>query len=123
MIDKPSDREIIWICGHKGKEGKSFLQTYIKQTYGTRCVVKTELNARKADLAFILAHTSLTCKDMFLFNLLRLDNDVAYGLLENLNDGHLVSSKYKATEVKIKVPNVVIVFSNELPIRNNCNKT
>ena len=79
MIDHPSDRTLILIIGIEGNEGKTFLQKYIKQIYGTRHVLKTELNARKSDVAYMLSQTSLTCKDIFLFNLLRSDAEVAYG--------------------------------------------
>ena len=57
----------------------------------------------------------MTCKDIFVFNLLRSDTAVAYGLLENLKDGNLISSKYKSKVLKIKTPNTVIVFSNSYP--------
>ena len=57
----------------------------------------------------------LTCKDIFLFNLLRSDTEVAYGLLENLKDGYLISAKYKSKQLKIKTPNTVMVFSNDFP--------
>ena len=122
MIDHPSDRTLIWIIGTEGNEGKTFLQKYIKQIYGTRRVLKTELNARKSDVAYMLSQTSLTCKDIFLFNLLRSDAEVAYGLLENIKDGYLVSVKYKTKEVKIKIPNVVMVFSNDYPDEKQLSK-
>ena len=38
MIDHPSDGTLIWIIGIEGNEGKTFLQKYIKQIYGTRRV-------------------------------------------------------------------------------------
>ena len=85
-------------------------------------VLKTELNARKSDVAYMLSQTSLTCKDIFLFNLLRSDAEVAYGLLENIKDGYLVSVKYKTKEVKIKIPNVVMVFSNDYPDEKQLSK-
>ena len=122
MIDHPSDRTLIWIIGIEGNEGKTFLQKYIKQIYGTRRVLKTELNARKSDVAYMLSQTSLTCKDIFLFNLLRSDAEVTYGLLENIKDGYLVSVKYKTKEVKIKIPNVVMVFSNDYPDEKQLSK-
>ena len=77
--------------------------------------MKTEVNTKKADIAYILSKESLTCKDIFLFNLLRSDTDVAYGLLENIKDGYLISSKYRSIPLKIKIPNTVVVFSNSYP--------
>ena len=115
FIDKPSDRGIYWVVGKHGDEGKTFIQKYIHQLFGTRRVLKSEVNSRKSDIAYVLSQESLTCKDIFLFNLLRSDIDVAYGLLENLKDGYLISSKYRSKSLKIKTPNTVIVFSNSLP--------
>ena len=115
IIDNPSERDIYWIVGEKGNEGKTFIQKYIRQLFGSRRVLKSEVNTRKADIAYILSQESLTCKDIFLFNLLRSDTDVAYGILENIKDGYLVSVKYRSKPLKIKTPNTVIVFSNSLP--------
>ena len=122
MIDHPSDRTLIWIIGIEGNEGKTFLRKYIKQIYGTSRVLKTELNARKSDVAYMLSQTSLTCEDIFLLNLLCSDAEVAYGLFENIKDGYLVSVKYKTKEVKIKIPNVVMVFSNDYPHEKQLSK-
>ena len=115
LIDTPSNRTIYWIYGEKGNEGKTFIQKYIHKVFGTRRVLKTEINTKKADIAHILSKEFLTCKDIFLFNLLRSDTDAAYGLLENIKDGYLISAKYRSTPLRIKTPNTVIVFSNSLP--------
>ena len=115
IIDNPSERSIYWIVGAKGNEGKTFIQKYIRQLFGARRVMKSEANSRKVDIAYVLSNDTLTCKDIFLFNLLRSDDQVAYGLLENIKDGYLVSSKYRSKFVKIKTPNTVIVFSNSFP--------
>ena len=98
-----------------GNEGKTFIQKYIQQQFGGRRVLKTEANSRKADIAYMLTQETLTCKDIFLFNLLRSDLEVTYGLLENIKDGYLVSSKYRSKPLKIQTPNIVIVFSNSFP--------
>ena len=115
LIDSPSDRHIYWIIGYRGNEGKTFLQQYILQYFGIRRVVKTEINARKCDLAYLLSMDTLTCKDIFVFNLLRSDAEVSYGLMENIKDGYLVSTKYRTKSLKITTPNTVIVFSNSFP--------
>ena len=51
-IDNPSDRDIYWIVGEAGNEGKTFIQKYIQQLFGARHVLKTEANSRKADIAY-----------------------------------------------------------------------
>ena len=116
FIDHPCDRSCFWVVGCKGNEGKTFLQKYIRQLFGTRRVVQMELGSKKSDLAYLLSKECLTCKDIFLFNLLRSDTcEAAYGLIENIKDGLLMSAKYKTKRLKIKTPNTVIVFSNFLP--------
>ena len=115
FIDRPSERVIYWIVGNKGNEDKTFIQKYISQQYGARRVIKSEINAKKTDIAYTLSMSPLTCKDIFVFNLLRSGSVVAYDLLENLKDGNLISSKYKSKVLKIKTPNTVIVFSNSHP--------
>ena len=118
LIDDSSERDIYWVVGETGNEGKTFIQKYIRQLFGSRRVLKSELNARKVDMAYILAQETLTCKDIFLFNLLRSDTEITYGLLENIKDGYLVSAKYRSKSLKIKTPNTVIVFSNSLPSKS-----
>ena len=65
---------------------------------------------------------TLTCKDIFLFNRLRSDVTVCYGLLENIKDGYLISAKYRTKSVKIKTPNTIIVFSNKNPYEDQLSK-
>ena len=115
IIDNPSERDIYWIIGEEGNEGKTFIQKYIHQQFGSRRVLKSEVNTRKSDIAYVLSQASLTCKDIFLFNLLRSDIDVSYGLLENIKDGYLISVKYRSKPLKLQTPNTVIVFSNSPP--------
>ena len=71
----------------------------------------------------MLSQTSLTCKDIFLFNLLRSDAEVAYGLLENIKDGIPCQRQIqdKGSE-KSKIPNVVMVFSNDYPDEKQLSK-
>ena len=115
FIDNPSERKIYWVIGERGNEGKTFIQKYIHKLFGSRRVLKSELNSRKVDIAYALSQESFTCKDIFLFNLLRSDYIASYGVLENIKDGYLLSSKYRSKPLKIKTPNTVIVFSNSHP--------
>ena len=41
--------------------------------------------------------------------------EVNYEVLEDLKDGDAFASKYNSQQLKIKVPNVVMVFSNNQP--------
>ena len=62
----------------------------------------------------------MSCKDRFLFNVSRnLNiNDIPYDILEGIKDGQLISSKYNSKVLKLKTPNIVIVFSNDFPLNN-----
>ena len=122
FVEDPSERTIYWIVGKAGNEGKTFIQKHIYGVYGSRRVIKSELNVRKNDIAYTFSQEALTCKDIFLFNLLRSDWNATYGILENIKDGYLISSKYRSIDLKIKTPNTVIVFSNTFPDANKLSK-
>ena len=62
LIDVPTHREVFWIVGKKGNEGKTFLQNYIRYYFGDRRVVTTEINGRKKDIAHYLSKLPLECK-------------------------------------------------------------
>ena len=98
--------------GRCGNEGKTSIQKYIRQLFGARCVLKTEANARKVDITYVLSQETLTCMHIFLLNLQRSDPVVFYGLFENLKGGYLVSVKYRSASFKVRTPNTVVVFSN-----------
>ena len=89
------------ILATSGNEGKTFIQKYIEQHFGTRRVFKGELNTRDLDIGYVLSRESLACKDIFLFNLKRSDTRSAYGVLESLKDGYFVSNKYHSKKLKI----------------------
>ena len=60
----------------------------------------------------------LSTADIFLFNIgkaKKVGEAVNYEVLEDLKDGAAFSSKYNSQQLKIKTPNIVIVFSNEKP--------
>ena len=46
-------------------------------------------------------------------------DEVNYELMEHLKDGDAFASKYKSQELKIKVPQVVMVFSNNAKTQKN----
>ena len=67
---------------------------------------------------YALSKRPLSTTDIFLFNIGKSKKkfeDVNYELLEDLKDGDAFASKYNSQELKIRVPNVVVVFSNEYP--------
>jgi hypothetical protein len=116
FIDLPTHREVIWIVGKKGNEGKTFLQNYIRYYFGDRRVVATDITGRKKDIAHYLTKLPLECKDIFLFNNPASTSDsIAYDLLEAIKDGVILSHKYDTNRLSFKTPNTVMVFSNNYP--------
>ena len=120
FLEKPDDRHVIWVNGSVGNEGKTFFQRYIVSFYGIRRVVNLDLVKNSNDIGFLLSKQNLSCKDIFLFNVSRnLNiNDIPYDILEGIKDGQLISSKYNSKLLKLKTPNIVIVFSNDFPIND-----
>ena len=113
----PTDREVIWIQGGKGNEGKTWFQNYLASFYGHARVVRLDLKMKTANVLHALTKRPLSTTDIFLFNEPRAINNEAcnYNILESIKDGTAVSSKYNNDIVTFKVPNVVIVFSNSIP--------
>ena len=68
-FDNPNERQIIWVTGIAGNEGKSFFQKYVKSLFGTRRVILLDMIKRSDNIFHIMSKQSLICKDIFLFNL------------------------------------------------------
>ena len=60
-----------------------------------------------------------TCKDIFLVNIPRSfdSNDVPYTALEEIKDGQAIDAKYDSKVISLHTPNVLAIFSNNLPKR------
>ena len=118
MIATPTDRQIIWVRGIRGNEGKSWFQDYVASFYGYGRVVQLDLKMKTADVLHALAKRPLSSTDIFLFNEPRaMHIDLRnYGVLEAIKDGIAVSIKYNSDVLHFKIPNIVIVFSNKPPI-------
>ena len=118
-INKKSDREVFWIVGEKTNEGKSFFQKYVKAMFGTSRVVSgINLKTSSKNICQSLRKHPLATADIFLFNLGKSKKNfenVNYEMLEDLKDGDAFAEKYDSQKLKIKTPNVVMVFSNHRP--------
>merc|ERR1712243_408717 len=102
-LNKPSEREIIWVIGAKGNEGKSFFQERVCEEFGHDKVCNMEISDSRKNIFYILKKCSSTA-NIFMFNLplaTALERD-KYKILENI-------------KVRFKKPNIVIVFSNYGP--------
>ena len=116
----PSDRNIIWVVGRNGAEGKSWFQKYIVQRFGFPKVFHTTIDKRSDGILYALSKRVITLIDIFIFNIPRSfsSDDVPYNLLEQLKDGQAFSTKYDSKVLRIKTPNVVLVFANYGPSRD-----
>ena len=121
---KPSEREIIWIIGRRGAEGKSWFQEYIEQYYGCKRVFRTTLNKNDESILHCLSKRALSLIDVFVFNIPRSFSvkDVSYKLLEEIKDGQSISSKNNSKVLNFKKSNIVIVFSNFRPCRSEVSR-
>ena len=120
MSNNPLDRHIFWVVEAACGEGKTFFQKYVRSLFGRRRVVAGGINIKcnSASICHALSKRPLSTTDIFLFNIGKSKKkfeDINYELLEDLKDGDAFASKYNSQELKIKVPNVVVVFSNEYP--------
>ena len=75
---------------------------------------------RAENIFHILSKQTLTCKDIFLFNVGKSFSilDCPYNTLETIKDGHCISPKYNSSILNFKLPNTVMVFSNDYPRTN-----
>ena len=114
---KPSYREVIWVIGKKGDEGKSWFQEFLESKFGWhRVVCSMDINMRKGNICQVLRKRSLISTNMFLFDVARgaTFEDVNYDVLEKIKNGRIVADKYNTAELKFQTPNIVIVFSNDI---------
>ena len=62
-----------------------------------------------------MRRAQLSTADIFLFNIPKsvdTSTEINYEMLESIKDGKLFSSKYDSQRVRVKTPNIVMVFSN-----------
>ena len=79
------------------------------------------LRANTASICHVLSKQPLSTADIFLFNIgkaKKKTDAVNYEVLEDLKDGDAFAAKYNSQQLKIRTPNVVMVFSNEKPNTN-----
>ena len=117
FFQEPSKREIVWVIGRVGNEGKTWFQSYIESRYGYERVARMDINGHAQDILHVLGKRPLCSTDIFLFNIPRsgCEVDSCYAVLESIKDGVGVSPKYDSRRLHFKTPNVVMVFSNAPP--------
>ena len=72
---KPSDREIIWVIGKKGNEGKTWFQKYMESKYGwSKIICGINLKMKGGSICQLLRKRSLLTTDVFLFDVGKAKN-------------------------------------------------
>ena len=125
LFDCPSERQVIWITGRQGYEGKSWFQNYVETYFGYHRVARVDLRIKHANVCNVLKKRSLTTADIFLFNDSRSVSGEElnlYRILEDIKDGQATASKYDNNNIRFKIPNTVMVFSNGYPKLNKLSR-
>ena len=118
FIEFPSERQVIWITGRRGNEGKTWFQCYMESSFGFNRVVRVDLRIKHANICNVLKKRALASVDVFLFNDARSvcgEEINLYRILEDIKDGQATTSKYDNDVIKFKTPNTVMIFSNQYP--------
>ena len=117
-FESPTERQVIWIRGNNGNEGKSWFQKYVQSFFGYHRVCSLDLRIKHANICNVLKKRTLGTIDIFLFNDSRSvsgEDLNLYRILEDLKDGQATTSKYDNDNIRFKTPNTVMVFSNHYP--------
>ena len=125
LFNNPSERQVIWIRGARGYEGKSWFQDYVEGYFGYHRVARVDLRIKHANMCNVLKKRTLGTIDIFLFNDARSisgEEINLYRILEDIKDGHATASKYDNDNIKFKTPNTVMIFSNDTPNRHKLSK-
>ena len=120
LIKTPSDRQVIWIRGTKGNEGKTWFQKYVQSLYGCVRVAVLDLKGKTSDVLHALRKFPLSTVDIFFFNDSRSDDgNRNYSVLEHIKDGLATATKFNSDILRFRTPNIVVVFSNTSPVMRN----
>ena len=100
-IENPSSREVIWVQGSEGCEGKSWFQEFVESKFGwNRVVSGMDIKVENANICHALRKRPLTTTDIFMFNDGKAKGvaEINYEMLEKIKDGKLLASKYDTRE-------------------------
>ena len=117
VVQNKTYREVFWVKGARGNEGKTWFQNYVQSYLGIERVVQLDLKNSVGNIMQVLRKLPLSSVDTFLFNDARSGQSEmqCYEVLENIKDGKAIASKYASEIIRFRTPNVVIVFSNVDP--------
>ena len=117
-FETPTERQVIWIRGNNGNEGKTWFQNYVQTFFGYHRVCRLDLRIKHGNVCNVLKKRTLGTIDIFLFNDSRSVSGEEldlYRILEDIKDGQATTSKYDNDNIRFKTPNTVMVFSNHYP--------
>ena len=116
-IKSPTEREVIWIRGVRGNEGKTWFQKYLQSLFGYSRVAILDLKNKTANVLHAVRKFQLSTVDIFCFNDARSINHetCCYSVLEHIKDGSAIASKFNSERIQFRTPNIVVVFSNNEP--------
>ena len=82
-LHNPAQKEVIWVVGEKGNEGKTFFQDHIQGRYGKEKVCKFYFGSYSEDLINYLHIVGCMKTDIFVFYTYKNDQvkDIDYRLL------------------------------------------
>ena len=104
-VQQPCDREIFWVVGQEGNEGKNWFQKYVKSWLGARRVVTgIDIKANSASIFQALRKCPIATADIFFFNIgksMKKFDKINYDALEKMKDGEAFASKYDSQQLKI----------------------
>lgn len=111
--DEADDRQVHFIVGTSGGEGKTTLCNVIEHKFPDRTQVLSV--TKRENLAYMVRESC----DIFVFNVARGDMEyLSYKLLEELKDRRVTSGKYNSRMKILRKKPHVIVLSNEYPDMN-----
>ncbi len=106
ILNKQTDRQVLWICDKTGNSGKTYLAKHI--------VAKGDSiyfnNSKSQDIYY-----AYNCQATVVYDFCRsLEDHINYGVLEATKNGIFFSSKYESKQ-KIFDPPKIVIFANFMP--------
>ena len=96
-------------------------ESHIREEFSYSRVCRVEHNDARYTFHIVGKEYSQNTTDIFLFNVPRAGYlySEQYKILERIKDGFATSTKYNSQNLYFKMPNVLMVFANSGPDREN----
>lgn len=115
IIDsEPNDRDIIWVYGEKGCNGKSCFGKYICAKYNAIIV-----SGKASDMKFGIVNRIKTkgyAPEIVIIDIPRSqENHISYAGIEEIKNGCFFSNKYESDMCLFNPPHIIIFSNHECP--------